>query len=201
MSGSLTHRFSTASEFQMEHLSSFSECVYTLYQGGNFFKAHFWISLSYFTERKKAQRTLGFFTNGGLKLHTCLCDESKDSSINGATAIHTVSGKELKKKKKCQERLIVLEAKYRSIIQTLEAAQRLLTKRCWTQLPSQVLCPFSAKLCPPPFFLKWNHLTRLASGKKLIPDPVHSQVKEDNKCEMKLISILSTHASKTQGAH
>lgn len=43
------------------------------------------------------------------------------SSINGATAIHTVSGKELKKKR--QERLIVLEAKYRSIIQTLEAAE------------------------------------------------------------------------------
>lgn len=63
-------------------------------------------------------------------------------------------------KKKRQERLIVLEAKYRSIIQTLEAAQRLLTKRCWTQLPSQVLYPFSAKLCPPPFFIKWNHLTR-----------------------------------------
>lgn len=68
-----------------------------------FFQGSFLDILKLLHRKKKAQRTLGFFTNGGLKLHTCLCDESKDSSINGATAIHTVSGKELKKKKNARK--------------------------------------------------------------------------------------------------
>jgi hypothetical protein len=35
--------------------------------------------MSYFTERKKAQRTLGFLTNSGLELCTYFYDEFKDT--------------------------------------------------------------------------------------------------------------------------
>lgn len=87
MSGSL-NRFTAAAEFQTRHpFTSANACMRPVEQDDSLQSSFFWMSLNEFTERKKAQRTLGFLTDSGLKLHTCFCDQ-RIQQHQWCTAIH-----------------------------------------------------------------------------------------------------------------
>lgn len=84
---------------------------------GSLQSSFFWMSLNEFTERKKAQRTLGFLTNSGLKLHTCFCDQRIEQH-QWCTAIHRKVSKSTETKQtQTHQKGLQSEVDYRSRIQ------------------------------------------------------------------------------------
>lgn len=102
MSGSL-NRFTAAAEFQTRHPLTFANAHKHLIVPGWESLEFLFLDVFKLVHRKKAQRTLGFLTNSGLKLHTCLWLKVF-SSFSGVTAIHRKVSEELKKQNKTKHK-------------------------------------------------------------------------------------------------